>query len=420
MDFSSCSIFPVSNCLNDEFSSPGSRSSGVSRSPCSSNWDFDNGGDIERGNGSIHLDPIDLLPSDPFGMNLSTSFTAALASWWIRDCGFSLGDYGIDDDNLVSDFNGYGSGAWFPLYERQLNSGLVSNFGSEAQDWGYIQALNRAECSNSNEVEEACDGGEENEPHDALLYSLAYLGVRDLLSVEMVCRSLRSTVQTDTLLWRCIHIESPLSERLTDDHLLHLTNRAQGKMHSLSLVGCAQITDDGLKLVLESNPKLKKLSIPGCVRLSVEGLINNLKALKSSAMLGITHLRLGKLFGVTPENFNELKMLLGVDQYAPPKSRKPRFYHHGPYFLASDDECPLDIEICPECQKLKLVFDCPSEGCRERPEECRACDVCIARCVQCGKCINNCEYEETFLLENLCSGCWKDPPQQLEATSEGN
>lgn len=146
------------------------------------------------------------------------------------------------------------------------------------------------------------------------------------------------------------------------------------------------------------------------MRLSLEGLINNLKALKSSAMLGITHLRLGKLFGVTSENYDELKLLLGVDRLEQSNARKPRFYHHGPHSLAFDDDRPLDIEMCSLCQKLKLVFDCPAEGCQEKPEECRACDICIARCIQCGRCIKNCEYEETFLLENLCSSCWKETP----------
>lgn len=164
-----------------------------------------------------------------------------------------------------------------------------------------------------------------------------------------------------------------------------------------------------------------QLSIPGCVRLTVEGLINNLKAVKSRANPGITHLRLGRLFSVTPENYDELKALLGADEQEQLHARKPRFYHCGIYSLAFDDESVLDIELCPECQKLKLVYDCPAETCRDKgPEQCRACDVCIARCIECGRCIKNCEYEETFCLENLCSGCWKDPPQNLVTTNEGS
>lgn len=65
----------------------------------------------------------------------------------------------------------------------------------------------------------------------------------------------------DTLLWKNIHIDQPLNEKITDDVLLQLSNRAQGNLQSLSLVECPRITDDGLRRVIESNPKLSKVSI---------------------------------------------------------------------------------------------------------------------------------------------------------------
>ena len=83
----------------------------------------------------------------------------------------------------------------------------------------------------------------------------------DLLVVERVCKSLHSTVRGDPLLWRSIHVDQPLNERITDDVLLQLTNRAQGHLQCLSLVECTRITDDGLKRILEGNPKLTKVSM---------------------------------------------------------------------------------------------------------------------------------------------------------------
>jgi hypothetical protein len=105
-----------------------------------------------------------------------------------------------------------------------------------------------------------CSEGDKEAPHAAFAFALGYLGVRDLLVVETVCRSLRSTVQSDPLLWRSIHIDQPLNEKITDDVLLQLTNRAQGNLQCLSLVECPRITDDGLKHVLENNPRLTKVS----------------------------------------------------------------------------------------------------------------------------------------------------------------
>ncbi|KAE8665035.1 hypothetical protein F3Y22_tig00112699pilonHSYRG00079 [Hibiscus syriacus] len=59
--------------------------------------------------------------------------------------------------------------------------------------------------------------GHERSPHEALILALGYLGVRDLFVIENVCTSLRSIVQNDPLLWRSIHIDPPLNEKITDD-----------------------------------------------------------------------------------------------------------------------------------------------------------------------------------------------------------
>ncbi|XP_052481992.1 F-box protein SKIP14-like isoform X2 [Gossypium raimondii] len=100
--------------------------------------------------------------------------------------------------------------------------------------------------------------GHEGTPHEALILALGYLGVRDLFVIENVCTSLRSVVQNDPLLWRDIHINLPLNEKITDDVLLQITGRGQGSLQCLSLVDCQRITDEGLKHVVENNPKLIK------------------------------------------------------------------------------------------------------------------------------------------------------------------
>lgn len=114
-------------------------------------------------------------------------------------------------------------------------------------------------CPSQQILEAGQDLNVEGAPHEALAFALGKLGVKDLLSVERVCRSLCSTVQDDSLLWRNIHIDEPLSE-ISDEVLVHLTNRAQGLLHSLNLVECAKVTDDGIMRVLESNPRLNKVS----------------------------------------------------------------------------------------------------------------------------------------------------------------
>ncbi|XP_077227606.1 F-box protein SKIP14-like [Tasmannia lanceolata] len=411
------------------------------------NWEVGDSCDLGRDRGDridsceqIASDVLDLLPSDPFGMDLGATVTAIAG--WLED--FEMGSEGFEEDmkgdyKLVTGWNFFFNRAMVLESEthnsdvsERLNSyvgfdGWVEKeLGDESCDGEFVSIWDAEEFLSFGEEDEqvidcqsevmgqcieTCSDGDGGAPHEALIFALGYLGVRDLLSAESVCRSLRSAVQTDALLWRHIHIDQPLSERITDNALLQLSRRAQGNLQCLSLVDCSRITDDGLKRVLQCNPRLTKLSVSGCTRLSIEGIVDSLKIFNSQCIPGIRCLQIGGLYGVTHQHFEELRFLLGADKRQQPEAHKPRFYHRGYSSLTCDDEPPIDIEICPRCQNLRLVYDCPVESCQGKEpaaQPCRACTFCIARCVQCGRCINNdSEYEETFCLELLCSSCWK-------------
>lgn len=259
---------------------------------------FDHGKDIcsDSSQDPVSKDILDVLPADPFGMDISTTFTA-ITGW--------LEDMEVDYAECVSDRGGAGEGNNIELFAG-LNfiwnnalkfqtfpeiKGIVQKpdpmcscdgclDGKETGDvtcscdFGSICSMDEvsfanddppsccgqqaAECQEQNCIYSEVDGGA---PHAALNFALYYLGVQDLLSVGRVCRSLHSAVQEDPLLWRNIHIDQPLNEKITDDILLQLTNRARGNLQCLSLVECPRITDEGLKCVLESNPRLTQVSI---------------------------------------------------------------------------------------------------------------------------------------------------------------
>ncbi|KAF1858948.1 hypothetical protein Lal_00000768 [Lupinus albus] len=139
---------------------------------------------------------------------------------------------------------------------------------------------------------ENCLGEDELSPHPALNFALCYLSLADILAVERVCKSLHSTVQSDPLLWRSVHLDQPLNERIADDVLLNLPI----DLRCLRLVECTRITDDGLKCVLEANPTLIKLSVPGCTRLTIDGIVGILKAFRSMDTQGVMHLHIGVLY----------------------------------------------------------------------------------------------------------------------------
>ncbi|XP_073019604.1 F-box protein SKIP14-like [Primulina eburnea] len=437
------------------------------------------GVDLCSSSESTSRDIVDLLPSDPFGMDIKTTFTAITG--WLEDLEVDYGEY-VRSSNVMIGQEEYGLFAgwnliWnnalkFQTYSSNVQFNENPNFGNwtfpsnfQAYEKPHLGVHSFPSNDRPNEklnvVNEVDQNGEEKDigvalapydfgnqsvcnvsdivgyengstsyscepqfddkvegasnfdgvPNEALAFALNYLGVKDLLSVEMVCKFLCSTVRGDPLLWMSIHIDQPLNERITDDVLLHLTNMALGKLQCLSLVECPRITDDGLGRILESNPRLTKLSVPGCTRLSIEGIVHNIKMYNSNKDVGsIKQLRIGGFYGVTHEHYEELKVLLGVDGDKLESPHKPHFYHRGNFYLPHDDDRAIDIEMCPKCEKFKLVYDCPATGCQVKDDTaqvCRACTLCIARCAQCGRCVNDTEYEETFCLELVCSDCFK-------------
>ncbi|KAL6543611.1 hypothetical protein OROGR_010108 [Orobanche gracilis] len=418
---------------------------------------------------SNYKDILDLLPTDPFGMDIETTFTAITG--WLEDLEVDYGRSGQENYSLFADLNliwnsaltfhpsascdhfdqagvqslchtqvdgkphmgdnSCPSGSQFDeksnmtcnvsQYEERDMGGSRGPYDVGFQrtcDKGGIMGYTNGNQSTSSRADlkfrEKVEGVGKTEGglHEAWNFALSFMGVKDLLSVERVCKSLRSSVQDGYWLWMSIHIDQALKERITDDQLLQLACRAKGNLQCLSLVECPKVTDDGIRRILETNPRLTKLFVPGCTRLTIEGILKNIKIHNSNKSVpGIKHLRIGRLFGVTHEHFEELKLLLGPNPLKPENYQKPHFYHRGNFYLPFDDDRTLDIEMCPRCEKFRLVYDCPVESCQVKdntaPQVCRACTLCIARCAQCGRCIGDNEYEETFCLDLLCSDCFK-------------
>ncbi|XP_042021231.1 F-box protein SKIP14-like [Salvia splendens] len=439
-------------------------------------WDFISQDTVGRccSPESNSRDIADRLPSDPFGMDIQTTFTALTG--WLEDLEVDYGAY-TRSNSQRSDQENYNLFAGCcMLYNNALNSqpqpfssGVQSNedvnysilpLSSSPQVYvkpdETLDAINNVDTEMENSLDsynnefppayeeswmmdfsnegtsyspelqfgEKVEGAAKSDeaPHDAFKFCLMYLGVKDLLSMETVCSYFRSEVRGEPLLWKSIHIEPPLNEKITDDILLELACRADGTLQSLSLVECLKITDDGIKRVLETNPWLTKLFVPGCTRLTVEGMLKNVWTYNSNKDApGIKFLRIGGLYGVTHEHFEELKSLLGTDDNTLKSHHKPHIYHRGNYYLPYDDDRAIDIEMCPRCEKFKLVYDCPSEGCQVKDngsQVCRACTLCITRCSQCGTCINDNEYEETFCLDLVCSDCFEQLVKYQDGLNE--
>ncbi|KAL9263028.1 F-box protein SKIP14-like protein [Drosera capensis] len=351
-------------------------------------WDWSDGFDdsFDYGNSDVTWndsrepvcrDILDLLPADPFGMGISSTFTAMTGFLENLEVGnYARGDVSMSKTNcsLLDELEAF----WDHAMAFQAFPGISDDVGvaSRAEEyfmadcWGssyfggfepvygveHMQVCCSASSFGESQdfLHETRDDAEMVETQSALSFSLRYLGVHDLLSAEMVCKSLRSAVNYH-LLWTVIHIDQSLNDRITDDVLLQLSNRAKGDLQCLSLTDCTKITDVGLLQVLSNNLKTTKLSVAGCTRISIDGVVNCLKIFNSVAIMGIKQLRVGGIYGVTQSHFEELRSLVGVCNLTPQKNNKQRFYHRGKAYISLDDDRALDIEMCPRCQNFRAL-----------------------------------------------------------------
>ncbi|WOL13770.1 hypothetical protein Cni_G22549 [Canna indica] len=247
----------------------------------------------------------------------------------------------------------------------------------------------------------------------ALLLVLGYLRLPDLLAFQGVSRLFRDAVAGDGPLWRRVTVDRPLSGRLNVDALLRITSRADGKLESLVLLNCWKITDDGLTQVMDRNPGITKLHVPGCRHITADGIVRIVKRLyEHSGKLKSLHIH--GISNITKDHLDILKLFLFGNSVKQLTSPTHYSYRH---FLTfnSHDERPIDVDICPKCNNVRVLFDCTRENCRSMKSqwlECRGCSFCIARCEDCGGCLDFDEPgEETACSHLLCIECWLHLPK---------
>ncbi|XP_051141365.1 F-box protein SKIP14-like [Andrographis paniculata] len=369
-------------------------------------------------------------PNDTFDIDIKVETTIADTVGWMKKCELMACGFKNDDafiDKIMDDSISF-TGVNFVLsgilnYEQEegnnalVDSALATQLGgggggsydaeSRKLDYGTGEEIL---CFGFEKYQlDVTNDGNVGAPPNAMFFALGHLGLKDLLSVEMVCKSLRDFVRDDTLLWRSIDIEYSLKNKVTNDILCRLTDRAQGMLSSLNIERCPKITNAGLFYVLRNNPGLTKLSVAACNGLNAKQVLSDLWVFNSSTVPGIKRLRVGNLYGLTSQQLEEFRLLLGMDEDTNPMNHKPIYFRIQESYVSLDDERPLDVETCPLCLGIRQLYDCPSESCQANAHSamaCRGCSHCIIRCLNCGSCLNDKEYQETFSFEFICMDCW--------------
>ncbi|XP_061345003.1 F-box protein SKIP28 [Gastrolobium bilobum] len=254
-------------------------------------------------------------------------------------------------------------------------------------------------------------------PHEAVFLVLAYLPVYELLVMSQVCTSLRDAVNDDVLPWLNVIVERPLNSRLSDEILMKITSKANGRLKTLALMNCIHITDEGLQRVVEQNPLINKLHIPACTSLTPEGVLCSVKTLCQMSNC-LSTLSLNGIYNLQKEHLDMLALNLRKNLHlGEQQPQQPIYYHErGSISLFKQEESHriIDLEICPKCFEVRMVYDCPKGMCKMREwplAHCRGCIFCIPRCENCGECIGSEEAEEGACGDILCLECWLKLPK---------
>ncbi|XP_024988310.1 F-box protein SKIP28 [Cynara cardunculus var. scolymus] len=233
------------------------------------------------------------------------------------------------------------------------------------------------------------DSSNTGQPHESFYLVLPYLPLFELLAMAEVCRSFTDALNDDILSWLNIVVdEKHRKRRISDGILMKITSKATGRLNTLVLINCTKITDHGLQDVIAMNPNINKLHVQHCIGLTPEGIIGAVTMLNLHDAT-LTSLKINGIFNLTKEHLQRLHSLLKPDQ--------------------------IDVGICPKCDEVTMVYDCPLETCERKRtmRGCRGCKSCVSRCEECGKCVgfNEDEDSEAACEDKLCEDCWIQLPK---------
>ncbi|EPS64732.1 hypothetical protein M569_10049, partial [Genlisea aurea] len=207
--------------------------------------------------------------------------------------------------------------------------------------------------------------------HDGIFFVLQYLTFLELLRMAEVCKSLRDAVRDDIVPGNKLVVYGNWKPQFSDDWLAGLAAKLGGRVQTLVLVQCFGITDDGLLRFVLSNPKITELHVR-CCRVTPEGLITVARHLR---------LKILRMEGTLFVNKDHLETLHQLVQS--PYHQRIFSHRFGVYQLNQLGRA-IDVEVCPKCNLVEVVYDCPRVSCEDK---CRACLCCTSRCLGCGACL---------------------------------
>ena len=77
--------------------------------------------------------------------------------------------------------------------------------------------------------------------------------------MNQVCKYFRDAIANDVLIWLNIIVERRLGLHLTDETLIKIAFKVNGRLQILALLNCVRIMNAGLMSVVNENPHISKV-----------------------------------------------------------------------------------------------------------------------------------------------------------------
>lgn len=112
-----------------------------------------------------------------------------------------------------------------------------------------------------------------------------------------------------------------------------------------------------------------QLYLQGCTSLTIEGVLEAIKLL-TKPNHRLKNLAISGIYNVKREDFQTLCHLMGINQMQR-KEMKKNYYHirRELYAFKQESQPSIDVDICPKCEAIRQVFDCPRDSCKRRMQQ---------------------------------------------------
>lgn len=108
-----------------------------------------------------------------------------------------------------------------------------------------------------------------------------------------------------------------------------------------------------------------QLFVPRCTGLTADGLVKIIHFLHGHKG-NLSRVRLHGICKMTNHHLDVIKSL--VCRGSQQQDAQALYYNHRVHeVLNTDDGCPIDVDVCPLCRNVRLVFDCTRRNCRSVP-----------------------------------------------------